>query len=269
MSNNNQQKKSKRRLEVPNLVVTPQERAATSKIVGRLLGKVPLERETNSSSPDSGSPEFSSPKLVSLPIDTPLEVQFDSLPISSSLPEIDPPKPSVNLMASLPDTDGWFKLWNQVVDHLYRQLTFAEQAVHIQLFRLSWGFGSPECLISLPQLAKRIGGAKGTVQTAIDGLIDKGLVRKLRTVQGKDRMQGIVYYVEPPPALLKAGRLPKSDSLPKFSTNKDIKDYKEIKKEGASALDSKNCPDCAGTNFTYPDGFEHGAKKCPHPKLKA
>jgi hypothetical protein len=125
-------------------------------------------------------------------------------------------------MASLPDVDGYTKLWHQMTDHLYRQLTTAEQAVHVQLFRLSWGYGKQTCLIGVPGLARRVGVAKGTVQGAIDGLISKGLIRKLGPVFGKGHEQGMEYEVKPPPSLLKNGRLTKSGSLPNSSTNKDI-----------------------------------------------
>src|SRR5262245_40863481 len=52
---------------------------------------------------------------------------------------------SASLMDSLPDTGGFTKLHHQIVDHLYYQLSPKEQIVHIHLYRLSWGRGSPNC----------------------------------------------------------------------------------------------------------------------------
>jgi hypothetical protein len=136
----------------------------------------------------------------------------------------------------------------------------------MQLFRLSWGHNNPTCIIGLPGLARRTGAAKGTVQTAIAGLIRKGLIRKERTVFGKDKEQGIEYYIIPPPSMSKSGRLSNSSSLPKSSTIKD-KDLKESNKRDLAPPDYKNCPDCQGSGFFYPNGFEDGVAKCKHDKL--
>jgi DNA-binding Lrp family transcriptional regulator len=121
---------------------------------------------------------------------------------------------SLNLMASLPDVSGYTKLWHQMTDHLYSQLTTAEQAVHIQLFRLSWGFGVPTCIIGLPKLAKRVGASATTIQKAIEGLIHKGLIKKLQIINGRGKLQGIEYEITPPPSLLKSTSLPESTRLP-------------------------------------------------------
>jgi len=48
-------------------------------------------------------------------------------------------------------------------------------------------------------------------------------------------------------------------------------EVKSIADETSSALTAeqiKNCPDCAGTNFYYPNGFEGGVSKCKHEKLQ-
>lgn len=218
-------------------------------------------------------PEIEQPKSDSLS-NAPLQApQIDSLPKIDSLPVISSPKrieeASLDLMASLPDVDGYMKFWHQMTDHLYRQMTMAEQAVHIQLFRLSWGHNKPTCVIGLPGLARRTGAAKGTVQTAIAGLVKKGLIRKERTIFGKEREQGVEYYVIPPPSMAKSDRLSKSDRLPDSSTNKE----KEIKKDskGISASPNfQNCPDCHGTGFHYVDEMDRtkGVEKCAHRNLK-
>jgi DNA-binding Lrp family transcriptional regulator len=117
-------------------------------------------------------------------------------------------------MASLPDVSGYTKLWHQMTDHLYSQLTTAEQAVHIQLFRLSWGFGVPTCIIGLPKLAKRVGASATTIQKAIEGLIHKGLIKKLQVINGRGKLQGIEYEITPPPSLLKSTSLTESTRLP-------------------------------------------------------
>ncbi|HMW00819.1 MAG TPA: hypothetical protein PKE58_11815, partial [Acidobacteriota bacterium] len=57
--------------------------------------------------------------------------------------------PNINLLASLPTTDGYLKLHRQIVDFLYPQLDPAEQAIHLQLYRLSWGYNKTTCIIGL------------------------------------------------------------------------------------------------------------------------
>ena len=223
--------------------------------------------------PNLSKPEFSSPNIDSLPIEHTQGYQNSSLPIpdslskSSSLKHTD--NVSLDLMASLPDVDGYMKFWHQMTDHLYRQLTMAEQAVHMQLFRLSWGHNNPTCIIGLPGLARRTGAAKGTVQTAVAGLIRKGLIRKERTVFGKDKEQGIEYYVVPPPSMSKSGRLSKSSSLPESSTIKEGFKKKDIKEESAPP-DTMKCPDCDGMGVRYIDPLDYskGTVKCKHEKLK-
>lgn len=39
-------------------------------------------------------------------------------------------------------------------------------------------------------------------------------------------------------------------------------------KTGLTEEDKKKCPDCAGTNFWYPDGPEKGVARCTHQKLR-
>ncbi len=180
--------------------------------------------------PPTGSPNLGSPKSSSLPNADIVAYQFDSLSESSSLSNSDSLAPApIDLMASLPEADGYIKFYHQLTDHLYAQLTLAEQAVHLQLFRLSWGFGKSTCLVSLPTLARRINASRGTVQTAINGLVKKGLVRKEKVILGKNAEQGNIYYVSPPPSLLKSSS-PKSSSpnigSPTFTPNKE-NTYKE------------------------------------------
>lgn len=153
---------------------------------------------------------------------------------TSSPPQNEQPK---NLMAALPDVEGYTKLWHQMTDHLYRKLTSSEQAVHIQLFRLSWGHNTPNCVVGLPNLSKRTGIAKTTVQRAIDGLIKKGLIEKVRVVFGRETVQGVEYRIIPPPALLKTSSLLKTSRLLKTSTIKERNTLKEkeIKRAGARA----------------------------------
>ncbi len=59
-------------------------------------------------------------------------------------------------------------------------------------------------------------------------------------------------------------RLWKLDKKPAGVEAKSIADETQTP---LTAEQIKNCPDCAGTNFYYPHGFEGGVSKCKHEKL--
>ena len=116
-------------------------------------------------------------------------------------------------MDSLPDTTGFTKLHHQIVDHLYGQLSVKEQVVHLQLYRLAWGKGRPNCFINLPKLARRSNLSQRSAGEAIASLENKGLIRKGSIVTGRGKEQGIEYWITPAPALGKTASLANSASL--------------------------------------------------------
>ena len=126
-------------------------------------------------------PEVDSlPNITGPPIEDALALQNVG-PTKSGGPTefVEPDISGINLMASLPRVKGHLKVWNQFIDHLYAQLEPAEQAVHLQLYRLSWGFDKPTCFIGTPNLAKRAGMSRNTAAKAVLGLEKKGLIKKL------------------------------------------------------------------------------------------
>lgn len=206
----------------------------------------------SNSQPDTNSQSESGrlPDSVSLPENLEVGYRNNRLPEFSRLLDSNNPYQhhetegiSLNLMASLPETGGFTRFWHQLTDHLYRQLTPAEQVVHLQLYRLSWGHGKPTCEIGLPRLAERAGIGRSTVQQAINGLVKKGLVRKLKMIIGSNKEQGIEYYIEPPSSLVKSNSLPESSSpfesgrLPKSTSIKEKKTYKEVTHKDSSQSD--------------------------------
>jgi hypothetical protein len=46
------------------------------------------------------------------------------------------------------------------------------------------------------------------------------------------------------------------------------RDAAEKSEDSAKAVDATKCPDCGGSNFYYPGGYENGVAKCRHEKLK-
>jgi hypothetical protein len=170
-------------------------------------------------------------------------------------------KPSPDLASSLPQVKGYLRLHYQLVDHLLPQLQPAEAILFLQLYRLSWGFRNPSCLISYPGIARRCGMSSRAAQDVTARLISKGLIEKVNTVTGAGKEQGIEWRVVIPASLAEFAWLEKSAS----NKDKDLKE-KDLKGE-AAAPDYKNCPDCQGSGFWYPEGNERGVAKCKHVRL--
>ncbi len=180
---------------------------------------------------NSSLPEYAPPQSNSLPEAPDLAYRNNSLPLSDSLPpsgdlnNID--ETSIDLIASLPHVKGYTKFYNQLTDYLYPQLDPAEQAIHLQLFRLSWGNSKSTCIIGLQRLAERSGMKKTAAQDAVNRLVKKGLIKKLRMVIGKGHLQGIEYYVRPTSSMPDFGRLSENSSLPDNTTIKENKNLKD------------------------------------------
>jgi|GEM_PF-1853616 len=136
-----------------------------------------------------------------------------------------------SLMDSLPETAGFTKLHHQVVDHLYCQLSPKEQIVHIQLYRLAWGRGCPNCFISLPKLARRSNLSPRSTADAVSLLESKGLIRRGAVITGKGKEQGIEYWVTPASAPAKSASLAISASQARIASHAESGRSIEYKEE--------------------------------------
>jgi hypothetical protein len=132
------------------------------------------------------------------------------------------PKREFSLLDSLPDVKGYMIWFHQVTDYLDRQLTPFEQCLYKQLYRLSWGFDSPTCIIGFPKLAERTNMSETAARQAAKGLVKKGLVKKQGMVFGKGVEQGIEWEIYAPSALIKhkeeTSRRPARNAGPSFNT---------------------------------------------------
>jgi hypothetical protein len=166
-----------------------------------------------------------------------------------------------NVRSLLPDVKGHTQLPHRYTDHLPRWLSADEQAVYVQLYRLSWGWGKDTCFISNPKLAERSGVPETSMRRAVKKLIGKGLVEKTNRKFGGAE-QGIEYRVFNLDRLTGGDRASNMDSLSNVAPNKE-KDLKENQK----GVDASLCSDCMGTGFYYPQGTAKGVARCPHAKL--
>jgi hypothetical protein len=252
-----------------------------SRFLTKILNEPPGGRQKAEGSKSSPSTEDSLPRLTSPAIvDAPSIM--DSPAVVASLPTDHPPPPpaaslpmpdsptrtaslstgdSPSLLNAIPEVRGHTQLPHRYTDHLPRWLSADEQAVYIQLYRLSWGWGNEVCFISNPKLSERSGVPETSMRRAVKKLIGKGLIEKTdRRFGGAE--QGIEYRVFNLDRLINQDRASNKNSPSNTASNKE-----RVLKENSKA-DASHCPDCMGTGFYYPEGTAKGVKRCEHRKLR-
>ncbi|MBA3441198.1 MAG: hypothetical protein H0T92_15145 [Pyrinomonadaceae bacterium] len=138
----------------------------------------------------------------------------------------------------MPHVKGHLRLPNQIVDHLLPMLDPFEQAVYVQLYRLSWGFNKPTCSISLPKLSDRTKVPLSTLKKVLGRLQSKSLIEKAGMTIGFGKDQGIEYRVlagssqlaessQPPQSSQLSASYSKRKELINKHTHKDARTQKE------------------------------------------
>jgi DNA-binding Lrp family transcriptional regulator len=262
-------KEPKPRLEIPTRKAGPKGRGFANLRKPEEVESIPFEEllaplessQVSRTSLASQASQASETRLVSTPIDARSETS-----LVSQTSQVSQTDQAVNLMSGLPPVKGYNKQYHQVIDHLYLLLDVYEQSVHNHLFRLSWGYNKPTCAISLPRLASRSGMSPKSAQRAISRLIEKGLIKKVGSVVGRGKEQGVEFWVAPPTSLAVETSQVRGASLVSQTTIKE-KALKENNKREMAPPDYKNCPDCQGSGFWYPEGVEKGVAKCKHQRL--
>ncbi|MGB7926390.1 MAG: helix-turn-helix domain-containing protein [Pyrinomonadaceae bacterium] len=122
-----------------------------------------------------------SPSIVDSPLAT------DSLSIVDG--------PEIDFKHLLPEKAGRLDLPHRYTDHACSLLSPDEQAVYLQLYRLSWGWGKDTCFISNPRLSERSNVPETTLRRVVKKLVAKKLAEILDRKFGSQREQGIVYRV--------------------------------------------------------------------------
>jgi hypothetical protein len=143
--------------------------------------------------------------------------------------------------------ERWTGIPNDLIDNVLRTLKPSDQAVLLQLYRLTWGYKTTRIKISHDKLGKRAGISKRQAQTCTLRLEAKHLIKRIDT----GKTESAEYEMLLPPAT----RTMAKSAIAKPATNKEIKE-KEFEK--------KDCPKCNGTGFWYPEGVEKGVQRCKH-----
>lgn len=193
-----------------------------------------------------------------LPVDRPATVDRPAESDSLSI------KDSQNILSLIPQVSGHTTLPHAYTDHLARWLSADEQAVYVQLYRLSRGWGKDTCFISNRRLSERSGVPETSMRRAVRKLQSKQLIEKTSRVFGSNTDQGIEYRLSPLDRLSKSDRVVNVDSPSNVVPNKE----KLLKETSQKGIDASRCPDCMGTGFYYPEGNAKGVKRCEHKKLR-
>jgi Helix-turn-helix domain len=248
----------------------------------RLVNASTTPAKTDSpSAKDSPTKQDALSTLDSLSTDAGQSTADSPVSQSGPSPDIPPPPPAAGpsetdspakktspstedsqLLSIIPQVKGHTEMPHAYTDHLARWLSADEQAVYVQLYRLSWGWGKDTCFISNPKLSERSGVPETSMRRAVKKLISKRLVEKTDRVFGSKTEQGIEYRVFSLNRLTKLDGRAERDRQSKAAPNKD-----QIKETDQRA-DASRCPDCMGTNFYYPAGKEKGVARCEHKRLR-
>lgn len=170
---------------------------------------------------------------------------------------------------------GYFDLTNDLTDRILPTLDPYEQVVLLRLCRLAWGFKSDRCKVGYKRLIETCNVGKRKLAEAVAMLERRELVRRLSLDQGgterADRGTTYEILLAPPPGVSRATVARKDTVAPHATvargmTNKD-KALNDTNK-GLASPDVKNCPDCQGTYWLYPNGPQGGVVRCQHPNLK-
>jgi len=145
-----------------------------------------------------------SPATVASPAPHPPE----ALPLASPTPVASPAAPAspapladlrgVELLAALPQSERFLQVPHAILDHLLPMLSPFAQLVYLRLYRLSHGFGSDSCSVSLPTLAAKTAISERSIHRSLAELESRGLVARTAHVFGKGKPQGVTYRVAAP-----------------------------------------------------------------------
>lgn len=164
---------------------------------------------------------------------------------------------------------GFLRVTNELIDDILPTLRPSEQVVLLRLYRLTRGFGEDICTVSIGTLASRCHLKPSQTRTCLKELERKKHIKRLGTDLSNpvQDLRGVTFqvFVEGIAPSKSVGGS-NSGGPSKFETNKE-KDLKENTKGESAPPDYKNCPDCNGSGFWYPEGIEKGVAKCKHVKL--
>lgn len=176
-----------------------------------------------------------------------------------SLPEI---------IGSIEKKTGDICLSEEFFDRMFCVLNPYEQITYLHLLRFRDNETDSTLPISLSDLVDRTHLSKSSIQRAIVSLENRGFLRRVEMVLGKNKKQGNRYWVLNQSSNMKSSQ----NRLPYVNTPTIAETTKVNVKElvsGSREYNVENCPDCHGTGFFYKkvDGVS-GVVRCKHENYK-
>jgi Mn-dependent DtxR family transcriptional regulator len=177
--------------------------------------------------------------------------------------------------ATIAHPEQFYRTPNELDDKIIPTLRPTEQSVIRRLYRLTRGFRRDTCSVSVATLASACNISSRKVAYALNVLEERGYIKRRDTGnKGKsnDTRGCLIECLIPEVVTAKSAHTAKIADTAKNAVSAKIADNKEsfktkdIKGESA-APDYKNCPDCQGSGFWYPEGNEKGVAKCRHVRL--
>jgi Helix-turn-helix domain len=218
-----------------------------TKIINQQPGEGKQQQpEAIQDSPSSvDSPAMTDRLSKTLPLARPMDSpsSMDSPTVTDSPSSMD--NPEANFKRSLPEKAGRLDLPHRYTDHACSLLSPDEQAVYLQLYRLSWGWGKDTCFISNPRLSERSNVPETTLRRVVKKLVAKKLAEILDRKFGSQREQGIVYRVSKLDSPSTADSPPTMDRLSAVAPNKV-----NTQKENTQTQDAPAAAVCVGSKFT-------------------
>ena len=222
-----------------------------SRFLTKIINQQPGEGKQQQPEPTTDSPPtMDSPTTVdrlskTLPIARPMDSPstMDSPAGADSLSTAD--SPEANFKRSLPEKAGRLDLPHRYTDHACSLLSPDEQAVYLQLYRLSWGWGKDTCFISNPRLSERSNVPETTLRRVVKKLVAKKLAEILDRKFGSQREQGIVYRISKLDSPSTADSPPAMDRLSAVAPNKV-----NTQKENTQTQDAPAAGVRVGSKFT-------------------
>ena len=203
-----------------------------SRFLTKIINQQPGEGKQQQPEATQGSPsaldrlstEDSPITMDRLSKTTPLARPTDSPSTEDSPTVLDSPSTTdgqeFNFKQSLPEKAGRLDLPHRYTDHACSLLSPDEQAVYLQLYRLSWGWGKDTCFISNPRLSERSNVPETTLRRVVKKLVAKKLAEILDRKFGSQREQGIIYRVSKLDSLTTADSPATLDRLSAVAPNK-------------------------------------------------
>ena len=173
--------------------------------------------------------------------------------------------------------EQYYSAPNELDDRIMPTLRPSEQAVLRRVFRLTRGFHKATCNVSVGKLARACNLSERKAGEALNVLEERGFIRRIESSnRGKaNELRGLsIECLIPEAVTAKSAVSAKTADTAKTAVTAGTADNKEtalkekIKKGSELALDTRNCPDCNGTAWVYPEGPDSGVKRCMHPKLR-